>query len=556
MTRSRIVQFTHWSDSWTPQHSNVDNMNFYAPGVNHLRHALNKGVYEYLYYSNLNTGELIPWQLERFEYSGDFSTITMTVRPDITWSDGRPFTARDVVFTLNMLLNNAPQLNYSETLKSAIKEVSLVDDRTVRVTLNSPNPRFFQNTFTAWENHIVMVPEHIWQGQDPLNFTNFDLARGWPVGTGPYRLTASNPQQMTFDRRDDWWAARTGFKGMPAPERLVYIPVANDEVAATLYINNQLDFGPPLLKGTFESARTRNPNLVSWGESGPVWGAPDGCIYDLVINDKMEPFNNREIRWAINYAIDRDQLVNLAYEGSTSKVVFAFSSYGAVQQYVPAFRDIFDKWKADVRDLQKSAELMQKNGYTKDAQGFWSKGGQRLQLNIVTPAWLRPIAPVLTQQLQQAGFDTVFKIDETSAWVDGVNQGTAATTLLVHCGSLREPYDTLKDFHSRYSRPIGETLPYIIASSRYENPEYDRIIDQMEKMSPSPTNQEYINLAKEALDIFFRDLPLIHLAEERHVVVMNTTYWTGWPSASNPYIAPYPPWGEYFHVILNLKPRS
>ena len=71
---------------------------------------------------------------------------------------------------------------------------------------------------------MFIVPEHIFKGQDPQTFTNFDLAKGWPVVTGPYKLVYSDPQQKIWDRRDDWWGAKTGFHPLPAPERMIFLP--------------------------------------------------------------------------------------------------------------------------------------------------------------------------------------------------------------------------------------------------------------------------------------------------------------------------------------------
>ena len=71
---------------------------------------------------------------------------------------------------------------------------------------------FRDNLALGHENHQVILPKHIWEGQDPKTFTNYDLAKGWPCGTGPYKIVSSTAQQMVADRGDDWWGAETGFK--------------------------------------------------------------------------------------------------------------------------------------------------------------------------------------------------------------------------------------------------------------------------------------------------------------------------------------------------------
>ena len=92
-------------------------------------------------------------------------------------------------------------------------------------------------------------------------------------------------------------------------------------------------------------------------------------------------------------------------------------------------------------------------------------------------------------------------------------------------------------------------------SERYENPEYDKLIDQMEAMPPGkPDDPTYVNLAAQALDIYPRDMPEIMLTEELHVVVFNDTYWKGWPNSNEPYVAPYPPWEAWRLIIHRLQP--
>ena len=76
-----------------------------------------KGIYEALFYTNLNTGELIPWQAESYTYNDDFTEITLKLRDGVTWCDGTKFTADDVKYTLEMLRDNRPTLSYSTDLQ-------------------------------------------------------------------------------------------------------------------------------------------------------------------------------------------------------------------------------------------------------------------------------------------------------------------------------------------------------------------------------------------------------------------------------------------------------
>ena len=550
--RNRTLVITHWSDSYRTQHDNVENFNWWLPGNSHARHASEKGLIEYLFYTNLNEGEIIPWLGESFEYNDSLDAIDVKIREGAEWSDGTPFTAHDVKFTVDMVIANAPDLIRSNYWAELIAGVEVHDDYNLTMTLTRADPRFFQTQFGfGWENHVPIIPKHVWENEDPLTFSNYDPAKGWPLGTGAYRLALSTPEVQIYDRRDDWWASEIGFHDAPEVERIQYIPVANDDIAGQLYINNQLDVGPPLLKGTFEAAKGFNDALRSWNFEGPVWGAPDGCNFVLIMNNQKEHFSSADVRWAINHAINRDEITGLAYEGGVPAVVVPISSYG-VKQYLPLMQDILDKYDAGNHSLEKVDERMGTAGYSKDSEGFWTKDGGRVEITLEIPSWMRPQGPFLEKQLQAGGFDAIFKQGEPATIGDRLQLGETEV-VWVQCGSINEPYDTFKSYHSKNSAPPGERYAGAVQGGRYENPEMDAILDEMEAMLHSPDDPRYVELARGAMELFLRDMPVIHIAEELHVIVHNTHWWTGWPGVEDPYVAPYPPWNGWYLITLNLE---
>ena len=556
--RNETLVLTPWGDQ-PAQFANVENWHPYLTSVSHQRDVMQFTVNEMMFYTNLNTGELIPWQAESFEYAPDFLSATIKLRQGVEWADGEPFTSDDVKFTLESLRDGPPELGGSAAYKEWIASVDATDPLTVKINFNKAAPRFVRDFLAlGHENHYPILPRHIWEGKDLATFTNFDLAAGWPIGTGPYKLVSTTNQQEIFDRRDDWWGAKIGFQDLPAPKRITLVPVSSDEAMGQLHIANQVDGGRQLLIGTFEAARAQNPKLASWNTEGPVWGAPDGCDYSLVFNMLKEPWNDLNLRWAINSAIDRQQLSDIGYEGSDHPVAFAFSGYMA-GTYLPAdgpLQAVVDKSGV----LNHSQELVDKymaaSGYAKGADGFWGKDGTSLEVKVRVPAFIQPIQAPLTQQLKNAGFNAVqAPVDDT--WLPDIQNGNFDTMVFVHCGSLSEPLETLQHYHSKFSRPLGEVVPNLVAASRYSNPEYDAIIDRMDaNPASSDPSSDYMKDSAAALEIALRDIPQIDMLEELHVVTFNNTYWTGWPSAADPYVAPYTPWEAFNVVIHNLKPAQ
>ena len=201
---------------------------------------------EPLFILNYQSGEFMPWLAESFTPNETNDVWVLKLRDGVTWQDGEAFNADDVVFTIQMLLDNAPDLNDSASFKNWIASVEKVDDLTVQFNLTNPNPRFQLDYFSVRiGGSPKIVPEHIWKDQDPLTFKFYDPAKGYPVCTGPYKLTSVSPTEFTWTRDDNWWGAKTGVFKLPEPE------------------NDHLDVGRP-------RRNTRRPH-GRW----PV-GQPDG----------------------------------------------------------------------------------------------------------------------------------------------------------------------------------------------------------------------------------------------------------------------------------------
>ena len=107
----------------------------------------------------------------------------------------------------------------------------------------------------------------------------------------------------------------------------------------------------------------------------------------LILNNQKTHFSSADVRWAINHAINRDEITGLAYEGGVPPVVVPISSYG-VKQYLPLMQDILDKYNANDPDGAKVEARMTAAGYSKDSEGFWNKDGERVEITLEIPSWM------------------------------------------------------------------------------------------------------------------------------------------------------------------------
>lgn len=493
-----------------------------------------------------------PWLVESHAYSDDLTELTLNVRKGVEWSDGTPFTAKDIVFTLNMLAKHAPTLRNSGRVKEWVKEATAPDDFTVKIKFNTPQPRFYFDYLTfKFDTGIYIVPEHIYKDiEDPTAFMGFDVEKGLPVVTGPYKYTYFTNTQKFLDRRDDWWAAKTGFAPLPAVERILVIPMADDTKAAQLSINNTLDACLDLRPATIKTIVEQNPNVITHSGRKPPYGYIDWWPNHIGFNDKEPPFNNPEIRWALSYAIDRKQAVDVAYgEDCGTPTKLPFPDYKPLRPFFDAIADLMEQYPTNEYNLAKSAELMEKNGYTKDGQGFWTKDGKRFKFELGGWQIHADIGPILAEQLRQGGFEVEFTMRADHSQRASV--GTPDLAYLTgHGGSVGpDPFLTLDIYHSSRSAPTGEPAN---AWWRWENEAYDAIVDEM---STVPMGDPRVKeLFREAMAIWLKELPSLPIIQWYHRIPMNLTYWTGWPWEEDEYLN-----GAFWHltfprIIDRLKP--
>lgn len=510
-------------------------------------------LYEPLYFYNAyaETGEnIIPWIATGHEYNEDFTSVTVSIREGVSWSDGTPWTAHDLVFTINMLRSHAPSLGFSTDMKTWVKDAVVKDDYTAKIELTASNPRFIFSYFTNnFDNGIPIVPKHIWEGQDPESFSNFDLEKGWPVVSGPYSMAISVPEQRVWDLRSDWWAAKSGFQELPKVERIIYLTYMEGTKRVQNIISNTIDTSLDLRPPNIKSAIDSNPNVSTWTGKELPHGYLDWWPICLGFNNLEPPFDDVEIRRAVNYAINREQLVTIGWQGAGTISHLPVPDFPPIQAYTRQIQDLIDKYEVGVYDPEKTADILLRKGWAKDSEGFWIKDGERLTVVVDIFSIFNDLAPVLVAQLEQAGIDADFRM--TPDAYTRMAQGTARAFIMGNGGSVRDPYFTMRRYHSRFVQPTGTHAEIFW---RWSNPDYDSLVDKMGQTSPDDPKLQ--DLFREAMEIWLSELPSIPLVQWYHRIPHNETYWKNWPTAENPYIN-----SAYWHntwllVLLGLEPTQ
>ena len=524
--------------------------NPYAVGANHQN---GPGIfYEPLYFYSAFADKMIPWLAESFQYNDDFTKLTIKTREGVTWSDGVPFSAEDVAFTYNTLRDLGGKVRWGVDAKQFVEEAVAKDENTVEIKFTVPAPRFFYFSSYKFDIGIYPVPKHIFENvEDWSTFGHFDLSKGWPVTTGPWKVSFASPEQKIIDLRDDWWAVRAGLTEMPKVQRIVYLPFAGETQAAQALITNQIDCSLDLRPRTIKQVVNQNPAIITHTGRELPYGYVDWWPTALYLNNSKAPFDKADIRWAVSYYIDRQQVVDVGYEGAGSISRLPMPTYPPLMPYFEAVEDLLRIYDTTEYNPAKGDELMQKNGFTKDGEGYWvDANGQRIEVPINGWTVMADIGPVIAEQLKRAGFDAKFQMPVDAG--EQFSQATYTAQLSGHGGSVRDPYFTLRLFQSTTLAVPGA---HQVNFTQWQNEEYDRIVDQVYQ-TPMEDIPTLIELFRQAMEIWLPELPNVQITEWYHRIPMNTTYWLNWPTRENPYVN-----GAFWHltfplILMKLRPAQ
>ncbi|MEU2546782.1 ABC transporter substrate-binding protein [Streptomyces roseolus] len=275
-------------------------------------------------------------------------TYTYTLRDGVTFSDGAPFTAKDVVFTYRTILDPKTN-NPSRTELDALDSVEAVGDDTVVFRLKYPYAAFAERTVHA------IAPEHVAAKQD----VNTGAFTTHPIGTGPYVLTGwSKGEKLTFKANPKYW------NGAPAVKKFTMAIIKDDDVRATRLRAGDLDGAilPPNLAAGFAddkakrtyTAKTYDYRTVTLPTHNPVAG-------------------DTAVRRALDIAVDRQTMVDKILDGAGKP------AYGPVPTDSPWFAQGTERR----HDLAGAQKILDEAGWKPGADGVRAKNGVRASF----PLW-------------------------------------------------------------------------------------------------------------------------------------------------------------------------
>ncbi len=242
------------------------------------------------------TLKLEPCLAESWEISPDQLTYTFHLRHGVKWHDGEPFTAADVKYTYDKVMDPKVDAAQLRTYFTNIKSCEVLDPYTVRFVATE---RYFK-TLEVLGTFLVVVPKHIFEKGDP-DFNKHPFGRH-PIGTGPYKFVRwDTGAQIALERNDDYWdAAHPRY-----PKRLVFEVIQEAYIAAQLLKKGEIDVfdavSPIIWKYDLEHSPSLNQNRQI------VYPFP--AYSYLGFNLRLPLFSDIRVRHAIDLLIPRDEIL-------------------------------------------------------------------------------------------------------------------------------------------------------------------------------------------------------------------------------------------------------
>ena len=452
-------------------------------GATPYTHDLISLVYDSLFWSQVKT-DPEPWLAESATSTSDFREWTVTLRPNVTWHDGRPLTADDVKFSFDYY-NRFPGASgryahhVSDTPK--LESATVIDTRTVKFLYGEPTP-----TFKIMPGaDLPIIPRHKWENVTEPAKNTAEL----PVGSGPYRVV-----EMVRDQRYRLEANPTYFKGKPTIDRLE-LPIVKDPAAAFAALRT----------GELDSvARNVPPELMNQFQNGGGVRIADGTKFEslqMYFNARKAPLTDPKLRKAIALAIDTKPLVDTVLLGNGRPGLDTFIHPDSPWA-LPGARHEHDPARAQ--------RMLDEAGYTaKDPDGIRkTPDGRRLEFAVLVssfePTDLRAVqlaaqqvAPIGVKLNPEALDPATLRQRRTGPPGQPPPYDAYMSTLESH-GHV-DPDALYYFFHSPGPRGFGASI------TGYTNPRYDQIVEQATTMGVA----ERKPLLYEAQRILAEEAPVV-----------------------------------------------
>jgi peptide/nickel transport system substrate-binding protein len=433
----------------------------------------------------------------------DEKTLEVKLRQGVLFHDGVEMTADDVVFTFERIIEEnkieypEPHTSPRKGLIAPLESIEKKDDYTVVMHFSNAWPPAMQMIV-----HQQIVPKHYLEEVGTEGFIEH------PIGTGPFKfVSAEGLEEIVMERFDDYHGGAPDLEpvGPACVKQVVFrvIPEASTRVAALLAGEvDIIQVVPPELVDTL--AQTPGIQAKTAPSTQPKW---------MEMNVNMPPFDDVKVRQAMNYAVDKELIIEAIYGGRAVALPGPLSPYNNF---------VNEDLQPYPYDPDKALELFEEAGWTdSDGDGTLDKGGQPLAFTMDTLEEWRPLAEAVADQFRAIGVDASVRFWEKGVVKPMLLAGERAAFLDDWGDSA---FDPVGHFEAKW-HGLVEGQPYGRGNySGYNNERVNELTKLGETTADPAERQEYYD---EAQEFVYEEAPAVFLIlpEEAEAALADIQNW-------------------------------
>lgn len=469
-------------------------------------------VYESLFHYDTDAGEYVHWLAESDEWTSE-TVHEITLREGVTWTDGEPLVAQDVVTTLE--LGRVEGVPYSDVW-NYVESAEATDERTVTVTFSESRPQEWMN----WVYSNPILPDHIWGEMDETQVT--DGANEDPVGTGPYAYESHTDDRSVWERNDEWWGTEALDMTMDA-RYIVDIVNASNEVTMGMLNQDEIDLSNNFLPG-IDQVLNSNENITSFYDGPPYMKSANTTW--LVPNTTRAPLDDVEFRRALAYSINMTEIV----EGPYANLVQAANPTGLLPEWDDYIDHELVEEEGFTHDPEEAVALLEEAGYLdEDGDGYVeTPDGEPISLTLEVPSgwtdWMEA-ARLIAEHAQNVGIDITAEFPDEGLLRDNRNAGEFDLVL----NNDRQLSNTPWTYYEYLFQLPVQDQQTTVNFHRYENEEAWALTEELAGV-PADDVEGAAEVTSQLQEIYLSELPTIPLWYNGLWSQSTNSSWTNWPS--------------------------
>ena len=435
-----------------------------------------------------------PCLAESWNVSPDGLTITFNIRKGVKFHDGHPMTSEDVRYSIMEVLIKYHARGGKFKI---IESIQTPDDHTVLIKLKSSSPALMM-AFSGYESPII--PKHLFAGKD---IKNHPLANK-PIGTGPFKFVEwKRGQYMRFDRNPDYWSP-----GQPYFDRIVVQTIPDSATRSAVLEKGDFQLaGFGAVPNNDAKRLGALPNLIVTTKGYENFSP----ISELDFNTKVKPFNNKKVRQAVAFCIDRKFVIeNIWFDFGKIATGPINSNFEAAGLYTSKVKNY------DVSNrIEVANRLLDEAGYPRKSDGY------RFEItHDITPygsEW-QSFGEYTVQQLDKIGIKARLRVEDVATWLKRIYTNYDFTLSSNWLNTFADPVlGVHRLYHSNAIKP-GTVFKN---ASRWSSPLTDKLMDMA---SVEPDQKERGALYQAFQKILVEEVPVTWIHEIQFPTVINAQY--------------------------------